>query len=493
MTISNSNLLKPFITGSKLLPFKDDVFSKTEEQFKKSPHGKSLFISGNENLVNISAEKIDEIKNSKNFFSNIVNIIILLIKHPDKILPILHGCPAESIEFIKNAKRTGQWSYEMTDKYGQSIEVSYIFTDTIDNKSDGKLCLKICNSCNQNDSSTHEYKIEHQQLKNHIKQLEEWALLEKFYDNNAYYSKRTKQLEKKITDAGFITGKVNAEKFNVKEFKDDITSMLCEQPPLRTHQISSSGYVSADKLPKLYELNLKDAQRDLKTTPVDIDGVSLKFKTRERIAEEIAKKTAKKTAEKTAKKNSEIIAKQNANSIEEKNIEKNNKETNPEDNFVLKFSQEEINEMLLDYSDEEQKKLRPFFTSDHIYCLFDAFSQCLYNVARDGSPRYAGLLQQIASKCAILQDFDQQLFWRTFSGGVFHRRISVNSEPEKTDVWRFSTQFDFPHINDNGELSRTVLMFEGVAESNFKDIANHSSECFSYSCYAAPLDVNAKK
>lgn len=485
MTISNSNLLKPFITGSKLLPFKDDVFSKTEEQFKKSPHGKSLFISGNENLVNISAEKIDEIKNSKNFFSNIVNIIILLIKHPDKILPILHGCPAESIEFIKNAKRTGQWSYEMTDKYGQSIEVSYIFTDTIDNKSDGKLCLKICNSCNQNDSSTHEYKIDHQQLKNHIKQLEEWALLEKFYDNNAYYSKRTKQLEKKITDAGFITGKVNAEKFNVKEFKDDITSMLCEQPPLRTHQISSSGYVSADKLPKLYELNLKDAQRDLKTTPVDIDGVSLKFKTRERIAEEIAKKTAEK--------NSEIIAKQNANSIEEKNIEKNNKETNPEDNFVLKFSQEEINEMLLDYSDEEQKKLRPFFTSDHIYCLFDAFSQCLYNVARDGSPRYAGLLQQIASKCAILQDFDQQLFWRTFSGGVFHRRISVNSEPEKTDVWRFSTQFDFPHINDNGELSRTVLMFEGVAESNFKDIANHSSECFSYSCYAAPLDVNAKK
>ena len=489
MTISNSNLLKPFITGTELPPFKEDVFSKTEEQFKKSPHGKLLFISGNENLVNISAEKIDEIKNSKDFFSNIVNIIILLIKHPDKILPILHGCPAESIEFIKNAKRTGQWSYEMTDKYGQSIEVSYIFTDTIDNKSDGKLCLKICNSCNQNDSSTHEYKIDHQQLKNHIRQLEEWALLEKFYDNNAYYSKRTKQLEKKITDAGFITGKVNAEKFNVKEFKDDITSMLCEQPPLRTHQISSSGYVSADKLPKLYELNLKDAQRDLKTTPVDIDGVSLKFKTRERIAEEIAKKTA----EKTAKKNSEIIAKQNANSIEEKNIEKNNKETNPEDNFVLKFSQEEINEMLLDYSDEEQKKLRPFFTSDHMYCLFDAFSQGLHNVARDGSPRYAGLLHQIASNSEILQDFDQQLFWRTFTGGVFHRRISVNSEPEKTDVWRFSTQFDFPHINDNGELSRTVLMFEGVAESNFKDIANHSSECFSYSCYAAPLDVNAKK
>ncbi|HFO3556690.1 TPA: hypothetical protein ACHJQW_004146, partial [Escherichia coli] len=138
-------------------------------------------------------------------------------------------------------------------------------------------------------------------------------------------------------------------------------------------------------------------------------------------------------------------------------------------------------------------KLRLFFTSDHIYCLFDAFSQGLHNVARNGSPRYAGLLRQIASKSAILQDFDQQLFWRTFSGGVFHRRISVNSEPEKTDVWRFSTQFDFPHINDNGELSRTVLMFEGVAESNFKDIANHSSECFSYSCYAAPLDANAKK
>ncbi len=335
MTISNSNLLKPFITGSKLLPFKDDVFSKTEEQFKKSPHGKSLFISGNENLVNISAEKIDEIKNSKNFFSNVVNIIILLIKHPDKILAILHGCPAESIEVIKNAKRTGQWSYEMTDKYGQSIEVSYIFTDTIDNKSDGKLCLKICNSCNQNDSSTHEYKIDHQQLKNHIRQLEEWALLEKFYDNNAYYSKRTKQLEKKITDAGFITGKVKAENFNVNEFKDDIASMLCEQPPMCTHQISSSGYLSADKVPDLYKTNLKDAQRDLKTTPVDIDGVSLKSKTREKIAEEIAKKTAK--------------------SSEEKNIEKNKKQTNSEDNFVLKFSQEEINEMLLDYSDEEQK------------------------------------------------------------------------------------------------------------------------------------------
>ncbi|HFM1642776.1 TPA: hypothetical protein ACG6G1_003613, partial [Escherichia coli] len=49
MTISNSNLLKPFITGTELPPFKEDVFSKTEEQFKKSPHGKLLFISGNEN------------------------------------------------------------------------------------------------------------------------------------------------------------------------------------------------------------------------------------------------------------------------------------------------------------------------------------------------------------------------------------------------------------------------------------------------------------
>ena len=48
MTISNSNLLKPFITGAALPPFKEDVFSKTEEQFKKSTHGKSLFISGNE-------------------------------------------------------------------------------------------------------------------------------------------------------------------------------------------------------------------------------------------------------------------------------------------------------------------------------------------------------------------------------------------------------------------------------------------------------------
>ena len=461
MTISNSNLLKPFITGSKLLPFKDDVFSKTEEQFKKSPHGKSHFISGNENLVNISAEKIDEIKNSKNFFSNIVNIIILLIKHPDKILPILHGCPAESIEFIKNAKRTGQWSYEMTDKNGQNIEVSYIFTDTIDNKSDGKLCLKICNSCNQNDSSTHEYKIDHQQLKNHIRQLEEWALLEKFYDNNAYYSKRTKQLEKKIAKAGFITGKVNAEKFNVKEFKDDITSMLCEQPPLRTHQISSSGYVSADKLPKLYELNLKDAQRDLANTPVDINGVSLELKTRRHLADIIHVKC-----------------------MREKNY-------TTDQGFEL--PEEVIHALLLDYSDEQQIILKPFFQSAHMDCLFDAFCQELHNISRDGSPRYADLIEQIGSNSEKLQDFDQQLFWRTFTGGVLHRHISVKSESEKTDVWRFSSQFDFPHINENGELSRTVLMFEGVAESNFKDIANHSSECFSYRCYAAPLDANAKK
>ena len=461
MTISNSNLLKPFITGSKLPPFKEDVFSKTEEQFKKSTHGKSLFICGNENLVNISAEKIDEIKNSKNFFSKVVNIIILLIKYPDKILPILHGCPAESIELIKNAKRTGQWSYEMTDKNGQSIEVSYIFTDTIDNNYDGKLCLKICNSCNQNDSSTHEYKIDHQQLKNHIRQLEEWALLEKFYDNNAYYSKRTKQLEKKIAKAGFITGKVNAEKFNVKEFKDDITSMLCEQPPLRTHQISSSGYVSADKLPKLYELNLKDAQRDLANTPVDINGVSLELKTRRHLADIIHVKC-----------------------MREKNY-------TTDQGFEL--PEEVIHALLLDYSDEQQIILRPFFQSAHMDCLFDAFCQELHNISRDGSPRYADLIEQIGSNSEKLQDFDQQLFWRTFTGGVLHRHISVKSEPEKTDVWRFSSQFDFPHINENGELSRTVLMFEGVAESNFKDIANHSSECFSYRCYAAPLDANAKK
>ncbi|EEQ3929810.1 TPA: hypothetical protein J1442_002210 [Escherichia coli] len=461
MTISNSNLLKPFITGAELPPFKEDVFSKTEEQFKKSTHGKSLFICGNENLVNISAEKIDEIKNSKNFFSNVVNIIILLIKYPDKILPILHGCPAESIELIKNAKRTGQWSYEMTDKNGQNIEVSYIFTDTIDNKSDGKLCLKICNSCNQNDSSTHEYKIDHQQLKNHIRQLEEWALLEKFYDNNAYYSKRTKQLEKKIAKAGFITGKVNAEKFNVKEFKDDITSMLCEQPPLRTHQISSSGYVSADKLPKLYELNLKDAQRDLANTPVDINGVSLELKTRRHLADIIHVKC-----------------------MREKNY-------TTDQGFEL--PEEVIHALLLDYSDEQQIILRPFFQSAHMDCLFDAFCQELHNISRDGSPRYADLIEQIGSNSEKLQDFDQQLFWRTFTGGVLHRHISVKSEPEKTDVWRFSSQFDFPHINENGELSRTVLMFEGVAESNFKDIANHSSECFSYRCYAAPLDANAKK
>ncbi|HGY8809482.1 TPA: hypothetical protein ACNTIB_003393, partial [Escherichia coli] len=377
------------------------------------------------------------------------------------ILPILHGCPAESIELIKNAKRTGQWSYEMTDKNGQNIEVSYIFTDTIDNKSDGKLCLKICNSCNQNDSSTHEYKIDHQQLKNHIRQLEEWALLEKFYDNNAYYSKRTKQLEKKIAKAGFITGKVNAEKFNVKEFKDDITSMLCEQPPLRTHQISSSGYVSADKLPKLYELNLKDAQRDLANTPVDINGVSLELKTRRHLADIIHVKC-----------------------MREKNY-------TTDQGFEL--PEEVIHALLLDYSDEQQIILRPFFQSAHMDCLFDAFCQELHNISRDGSPRYADLIEQIGSNSEKLQDFDQQLFWRTFTGGVLHRHISVKSEPEKTDVWRFSSQFDFPHINENGELSRTVLMFEGVAESNFKDIANHSSECFSYRCYAAPLDANAKK
>lgn len=107
MTISNSNLLKPFITGTELPPFKEDVFSKTEEQFKKSPHGKLLFISGNENLVNISAEKIDEIKNSKDFFSNIVNIIILLIKHPEKILPILHGCPVESTNSLRMRNERG--------------------------------------------------------------------------------------------------------------------------------------------------------------------------------------------------------------------------------------------------------------------------------------------------------------------------------------------------------------------------------------------------
>ncbi len=64
----------------------------------------------------------------------------------------------------------------------------------------------------------------------------------------------------------------------------------------------------------------------------------------------------------------------------------------------------------------KNKKIKTFFTSDHIYCLFDAFSQGLHNVARNGSPRYAGLLRQIASKSAILQDFDQQLFWRTFTG-----------------------------------------------------------------------------
>lgn len=92
---------------------------------------------------------------------------------------------------------------------------------------------------------------------------------------------------------------------------------------------------------------MEDAQRDLKTTPVDIDGVSLKSITREKL-----RKKLRKTAE--------IIAKQNAKSIEEKNIEKNKKQTNSEDNFVLKFSPEEINEMLW-ITAMKNKKLRPFF------------------------------------------------------------------------------------------------------------------------------------
>lgn len=64
--------------------------------------------------------------------------------------------------------------------------------------------------------------------------------------------------------------------------------------------------------------------------------------------------------------------------IEEKNSEKNKKETNPEDNFVLKFSPEEINEMLLDYSDEEQKKLRPFsLVITSIVCLMLLVRVCI--------------------------------------------------------------------------------------------------------------------
>ncbi len=46
MTISNSNLLKPFITGTELTPFKDAGLSKPEEQCQKHPHCKLLFISG---------------------------------------------------------------------------------------------------------------------------------------------------------------------------------------------------------------------------------------------------------------------------------------------------------------------------------------------------------------------------------------------------------------------------------------------------------------
>lgn len=35
MTISNSNLLKPFITGTELPPFKEDVFLKQKNNLKK--------------------------------------------------------------------------------------------------------------------------------------------------------------------------------------------------------------------------------------------------------------------------------------------------------------------------------------------------------------------------------------------------------------------------------------------------------------------------
>lgn len=69
-------------------------------------------------------------------------------------------------------------------------------------------------------------------------------------------------------------------------------------------------------MPDLYKTNLKDAQRDLKTTPVDIDGVSLKSKTREKL---------RKNCEKTEEENAEKIAKQNAKTIEEKNSEKTRK------------------------------------------------------------------------------------------------------------------------------------------------------------------------
>ena len=57
-------IIKPLISLASALGKKVIAEGiETEEQFKKSPHGKLLFISGNENLVNISAEKINEIKN----------------------------------------------------------------------------------------------------------------------------------------------------------------------------------------------------------------------------------------------------------------------------------------------------------------------------------------------------------------------------------------------------------------------------------------------
>ena len=47
-----------------------------------------------------------------------------------------------------------------------------------------------------------------------------------------------------------------------------------------------------------------------------------------------------------------FISEENAKTIEEKNSEKNKKESNPEDNFVLKFSPEEINDLMQRMKDD---------------------------------------------------------------------------------------------------------------------------------------------
>ncbi len=70
MTISNSNLLKPFITGTELPPFKEDVFLKQKNNLKKPPW-QIVFSNSGMKLSKHFSGKIDEIKNSKDFFQTL--------------------------------------------------------------------------------------------------------------------------------------------------------------------------------------------------------------------------------------------------------------------------------------------------------------------------------------------------------------------------------------------------------------------------------------